>query len=97
MLLETLSILTTPTPFAKAVANASNDVLCHDTCSSHVTDHTSSTSTIASTTEADLKQLKDKNKNKNTIKSTVTWINRFEAWRKARGINNELEIYQRTS
>ena len=38
-----------------------------------------------------MKRLKDKNKNKNTIKSTVTWINRFEAWHKARGINNELE------
>ena len=74
---------------AEAVGNASNDVLCHDTCSSHITDHTSSTSAFALTTEVDLKRLKDKNKN--TIKSTVTWINRFDAWRKVRGINNELE------
>ena len=25
------------------------------------------------------------------MKSTVTWINRFETWRKVRGIANELE------
>ena len=29
--------------------------------------------------------------NKNTIRSTATWINRFEAWHKVRGITNELE------
>ena len=72
-----------------AITNASNDVLCYDTCSSYITDHTSSTSAFALTTENDLKQLKDKNKN--TIRSTVTWIKRFEAWYKERGINNELE------
>ena len=38
-----------------AVTNASNDVLCHDTCSSYITDHTSSTSAFALTTEDDLK------------------------------------------
>lgn len=37
------------------VANASNDVLCRDTCSSHIMDHTSSTSAFALTTETDLK------------------------------------------
>ena len=72
------------------VANASN-VLCHSTCSGNATDHTSSTSSFATATGTDLKRLKDKNKNKNTMKSTVTWINRFETWRKVRGIANELE------
>ena len=75
---------------AKNVTNAS-DVSCYGICSSHTADHTSSTSSFAVTTEIDLKQLKYKNKNRNTIKSTVTWINRFEAWQKVRGINNELE------
>jgi len=46
---------------------------------------------LALTTEDDLKQLKDKNKNQNTARSIVTWINRFEAWRKVRGITWELE------
>ena len=54
------------------VANASNDISCRDTCSSstHAIDHTSSTrptSAFAVTNESDLKQLKDKNKNKNTV------------------------------
>ena len=72
------------------IANASN-ILCHSMCSGNATDHTSSTSSFATATGTDLKQLKDKNKNKNTMKSTVTWINRFETWRKVRGIANELE------
>ena len=72
------------------VANAS-DILCHSMCSGNITDHTSSTSAFAAATETDLKRLKDKNKNKNTMKSTVTWIKRFETWRKLRGIVNELE------
>ena len=54
--------------------------------------HTSSTSAFAVTTETDLKWLKDKNKNKNTTKSTVAWVNTFETWQKIRGITNELEI-----
>ena len=88
---ETNNSSTATETITNAVTNVSNDVLCHDTCSSYITDHTSSTSAFALTTENDLKRLKDKNKNKNTIRSTVTWIKRFEAWRKERGINNELE------
>ena len=71
------------------VINAS-DILGHSTCSRSTNDHTSLTSSFA-TTKTDLKRLKDKNKNKNTMKSTVTWINRFETWRKIRGIANKLE------
>ena len=71
-----------------SVANAS-DISYHSTCSRNTNDHTSSTSSFA--TETDVKRLKDKNKNKNTMKSTVTWIHRFETWRKVRGIANELE------
>ena len=62
-----------------SVANAS-DILGHSTCSGSTNDHTSLTSSFATATETDLKQLKDKNKNKNTMKSTITWINRFETW-----------------
>ena len=72
------------------VANASN-ISCYSTCSENTNNHTSLTSAFAAATETDLKQLKDKNKNKNTMKSTVTWIKRFETWQKVRGIANELE------
>ena len=72
------------------VANTSN-ISCYSTCSGNTNNHTSLTSAFAAATETDLKRLKDKNKNKNTMKSTVTWIKRFETWRKVRGIANELE------
>ena len=72
------------------IANAS-DISCYSTCSRNTTNHTSLKSTFAAAIETDLKQLKDKNKNKNTMKSTVTWINRFETWQKVRGIANKLE------
>lgn len=39
----------------------------------------------------DLKRYKDKNKNKNTDKSTSTWVNRFETWRKWRNVPSKLE------
>ena len=61
------------------VAKASN-ILYHGTCSRHNTDHNSSMSTFAAATETDLKRLKDKKKN--TMQSTVTWINQFETWQK---------------
>ena len=35
----------------------------------------------------ELQHFKDKNLNKNTTKSTATWENRFEAWRKWRNVN----------
>ena len=73
------------------VVNAS-DISRLFTCSGN-TDPTSSTSlsNFATATENDLKQLKEKSNNKNTMKSTATWINRFETWQKIRGIANELE------
>lgn len=35
--------------------------------------------------------LQDKNRNKNTEKSTSTWVNRFETWRKWRNIPSKLQ------
>ena len=32
----------------------------------------------------------DKNTNKSTLKSTSTWVRRFEGWRKAKGIVHEV-------
>lgn len=40
--------------------------------------------------DQDLQRLRNKNTNKNTLKSTNTWVRRFEGWRKARGIDHEL-------
>ena len=51
------------------VANASN-VSCHSTCSGNANDRTSLTISFATATETDLKRLKDRNNN--TMKSTVT-------------------------
>lgn len=42
-------------------------------------------------TEADLQRYRDKDINRNTSKTTATWVNRFEAWRKAREISYKLE------
>jgi len=70
---------------------SASDISCPDMCYSHTDHHTSSTSVFAVTTENDLQRLKNKNKNQNTAKLTVTWIKRFEAWRKVRGITRELE------
>ena len=72
------------------VASAS-DISCYSTCSGNTTNHTSLTSAFAAATETDSKRLKDQNKNKNTMKSTVTWIKWFETWQKVREIANELE------
>ena len=73
-----------------SVANAP-DILGHSTCSRNTNDHISLMSSFATATETDLKQLKDKNKNTMKMKSTITWINQFETWRKVRGIANKLE------
>ena len=37
-----------------------------------------------------IQQLVDKNANKNTKRTTQTWIRRFDAWRAERGISNPL-------
>ena len=42
-------------------------------------------------TPGDLQKFKEKNLNKNTTKSTNTWVNRFETWRKWRELPHKLE------
>jgi len=42
-------------------------------------------------TPDDLQKFKEKNLNKNTTKSTNTWVNRFEAWRTWRKLPHKLE------
>ena len=37
-------------------------------------------------TAEELRRLQSKNTNKNTVNSTKTWANRFEAWQKVRGV-----------
>ena len=80
-----------------AITNASNDVLCRDTCSSYITDHTSPLLLALLLSEDDLKRLKDKNKNKNTVKSTVTWIKDLKLGVKREELTTNWKIYQRTS
>ena len=46
---------------------------------------------FATVATGDLKQYKDKNRNKNMEKSTSTWVNRFETWRKWRNIPSKLQ------
>ena len=46
---------------------------------------------FATATTRDLKRYKDKNRNINTEKSTSTWVNRFETWRKWRNIPSKLQ------
>jgi len=40
-----------------------------------------SSSVFASTTEKEIQGLLKKNKNRNTIKLTATWVRRFEKWK----------------
>ena len=42
-------------------------------------------------TSGELQKFKEKNLNKNTTKSTNTWVNCFEAWRRWRALPNKLE------
>jgi len=48
-------------------------------------------SNFAAVSSRELKQLQEKNSNKNTVKSTVTWLNRFDRWRTVRDIPHKLE------
>ena len=41
---------------------------------------------FATASTQELPRLLDKNMNKNTVKSTKTWVNRFETWQRVRGI-----------
>lgn len=41
---------------------------------------------FATASTQELQRLLDKNTNKNTVKSTKTWVNRFETWQRVRGI-----------
>ena len=47
-------------------------------------------------TPDDLQKFKEKNLNKNTTKSTNTWVNRFEAWRTWRKLPHKLEEIPKT-
>lgn len=47
--------------------------------------------TFAEATLEDLQRLQDKNKNKNTAKTTNTWVKRFEAWRSFKNMPYKLE------
>ena len=47
--------------------------------------------TFEAATPNDLQKFKEKNLNKNTTKSTNTWVNRFEAWRTWRKLPHKLE------
>lgn len=47
--------------------------------------------TFAEATTADLKRFQNKNRNKNTAKTTNTWVKRFEAWRVLRNVPLPLE------
>ena len=60
-------------------------------CARPIQTATSSTHTFAVATGSDLQRFRDKNKNRNTMKTTVTWVNRFETWRKVREIPEKLE------
>ena len=48
------------------------------------------TSQFVTASNQELQRLMDKNTNKNTLKSTSTWVRRFEEWRKAKGIEHEV-------
>ena len=52
---------------------------------------TPSVDAFAVATSADVQRLVEKNNNKNTLKTTITWVNRFDNWRKARNIIYKLE------
>ena len=41
---------------------------------------------LETATDEELWQLQSKNTNKNTVNSTKTWANRFEAWQKVQGV-----------
>ena len=42
---------------------------------------------------ADLQRFKEQNLNKNTTKSTNTWVNRFKVWRRWRKLPQKLEEF----
>ena len=48
-------------------------------------------SSFEAATPTDLQRFKDKNLNRNTAKSTSTWVNRFESWRKWKNLPNRIE------
>ena len=47
--------------------------------------------TFVVASDADLQRFLDKNKNRNTTKTTATWVNRFETWRNVRKLPHALE------
>ena len=47
---------------------------------------TTEASSFAVVDQAGLKKLRDKNRNKNTERSTSTWVNSFQKWQESRGV-----------
>ena len=47
--------------------------------------------TFVVATNTDLQRFLDNNKNRNTTKTTATWVNRFETWRNVRKLPHALE------
>ena len=45
---------------------------------------------FASVSDKELQSLRDKNRNKNTEKSTATWVNRFQQWQQVKGVSVNL-------
>ena len=70
-----------------------NDIIGTDTFSEELTtpeldaSSSSSSSVFASTMEKEIQGLLQKNKNGNTIRSTATWVKRFEKWKKEKCIS----------
>ena len=73
-----------------------SDIIGTDTFSEELTapevdaSSSSSSSVFASTTEKEIQGLLEKNKNGNTIKSTATWVKRFEKWKKEKCVSVDL-------
>ena len=71
---------------------SSNDVCSQIACSSHdALHHAQPRMTFVNVNKEGLQTFADKTRNYSTKKTTLTWIKRFEAWRKARGIQQSLE------
>ena len=69
---------------------SSNDVCSQIACSSHdALHHAQPRMTFVNVNKEGLQTFADKTRNYSTKKTTLTWIKRFEAWRKARDIHSK--------
>ena len=69
-----------------SVINAAEQSVLHASsaqCFNSASPLSTRSSKFAEVNAAELKRLQNKNINKNTKRSTNTWVNRFEAWREA--------------